>query len=262
MIKGIIFDLDDTLTIHDELYDISYLKVVEKFLPNSKIDPIKILNIFINTVHKIGTEKLFSNYIETKFGGRDILWGDCGGKGEVNEYLNERYLRFRIEIWKEIFKNLGLEKSTKEILEIINYYIYSMWEGTKLFDDVIPTLQNLKNMKLGILTNGMVLHQRRKMAKSGILNFFSKENRKILTSSDTIFGKPNNKPFEIILEKLNLTNKEVLMVGDTLESDILGANKMGITSVLVNRRKENYKNNTIRPNYEINNLEQVLEIIF
>ena len=67
---------------------------------------------------------------------------------------------------------------------------------------------------------------------------------------------------EIILEKLNLTNKEVIMVGDTLESDILGANKMGITSVLLNRRKENYKNNPIKPNYEINNLEQVLEVIF
>tara|TARA_B110000196_G_scaffold154265_1_gene132848 strand:- start:272 stop:685 length:414 start_codon:yes stop_codon:yes gene_type:complete len=137
-----------------------------------------------------------------------------------------------------------------------------MWEGTKLFNDVIPTLLNLKNFKLGILTNGMILHQRRKMAKSGILNFFSKENRKILTSSESIFGKPNNKPFEIILEKLNLTNKEVIMVGDTLESDILGANKMGITSVLLNRRKENYKNNPIKPNYEINNLEQVLEVIF
>ena len=52
------------------------------------------------------------------------------------------------------------------------------------------------------------------------------------------------------------------MVGDTLESDILGDNKMGITSVFLNRRKENYKNKSIRPSYEINNLEQLLDIIF
>jgi putative hydrolase of the HAD superfamily len=262
MIKGVIFDLDDTLTIHDDLYECSYLKVIEKFLPNYKNDSKNILNIFINTIHKIGTEKLFSTYKETKFGGRDILWGDCGGKGEVSEYLNERYLKFRIEIWKEVFNNFGIEKSKEEILKINNFYTYSMWEGIKLFDDVIPTLQNLKNMKLGILTNGMILHQRRKMAKSGILNFFSKNNRKILTSSESILGKPNNKPFEVILNKLNLSNSEVLMVGDSLESDILGANKMGITSILLNRRNINYTNNSIKPNYEINNLEKILELIF
>ena len=261
MIKGIIFDLDDTLTIHDELYDTNYLKVIDKFLPDSRIDSVKSLNIIINTIHKIGTQKLFSNYIETKFGGRDILWGDCGGKGVIGEYLNERYFRFRKEIWKEVFKNLGVEISNEDILKIIDYYVYSMWEGIKLFDDVIPTLQHLKNIKLGILTNGMILHQRRKMAKSGILNFFSNQNRKILTSSESMFGKPNNKPFKIMLEKLNLSNNEVLMVGDNLESDILGANKLGITSVLVNRRKKIYINNQVKPNYEINNLKQILDLI-
>ena len=27
MIKGVIFDLDDTLTVHDDLYDSNYLKI-------------------------------------------------------------------------------------------------------------------------------------------------------------------------------------------------------------------------------------------
>ena len=75
-------------------------------------------------------------------------------------------------------------------MKLIDYYIYSMWEGTKLFDDVIPTLEKLKNKKLGILTNGMVLHQRRKMAKSGILNFFSKENRKIVWCAASLGKAP------------------------------------------------------------------------
>ena len=50
-------------------------------------------------------------------------------------------------------------------------------------------------------------------------------------------------------------------VGDNLESDILGANKLGITSVLVNRRKKIYINNQVKPNYEINNLKQILDLI-
>jgi len=260
MIKGIIFDLDDTLTIHDELYDKNYLKIINKFSPKFKIDQEKILNIIISTIHQIGTEKKFSKYIQTKFGGRDILWGDCGGKGIVNEYLSKRFFEIRIEIWTEVFKNLCIEISNKDILKIINNYKFSMWEGIKTFDDVIPTLIKLKDIKLGVLTNGMDLHQRRKMAKAGILSFFSGANREIVTSSESIEGKPSKKPFEIILEKLGLSNDEVFMVGDRPESDILGANNMGITSILINREKQKFKNNFIVPNYEISNLKELLEI--
>ena len=51
------------------------------------------------------------------------------------------------------------------------------------------------------------------------------------------------------------------MVGDRPEGDILGANKLGIKSVYINRENENISNNEFRPTYEINSMYELLEII-
>lgn len=51
--------------------------------------------------------------------------------------------------------------------------------------------------------------------------------------SDYVIGKPNTLMLDIMCEKLELDNKEMLMVGDTYESDILMANKKGCPSVLI-----------------------------
>ena len=51
------------------------------------------------------------------------------------------------------------------------------------------------------------------------------------------YGKPDSRIFNKILakyEKMGITNrKKILMIGDTLETDILGANKVGLDSALV-----------------------------
>jgi HAD superfamily hydrolase (TIGR01450 family) len=62
------------------------------------------------------------------------------------------------------------------------------------------------------------------------------------------FGKPDSQMFMYALEELqetgNFDRNDILMVGDTLHTDILGGNKFGIDTLLVlsgNTRKENYQ---------------------
>ncbi len=50
------------------------------------------------------------------------------------------------------------------------------------------------------------------------------------------------------------------MVGDNLMTDILGASKVGIPSVWINR-DNNEPHEEIKPTYIIENLEQLLPII-
>ena len=51
------------------------------------------------------------------------------------------------------------------------------------------------------------------------------------------FGKPDSQMFmfayEMIREKLQVGKKDILMVGDTLYTDIMGGNKFGLDTVLV-----------------------------
>ena len=219
MIKGIVFDLDDTLTVHEDLYNINYLKIIHIFFPEYKNDQSKILDLMIKIIDEVGTKKYFYNYKNTKFGGRDILWADCGGKGEIDEYLNGCYLEIQYAIWKEIISSLEI-KNISNFKNIIDTYKYLMWSGIKTFSDVIPTLTKLKNFKLGILTNGMQIHQRRKISTAGILGIFSNKNTSIVTSSECSFGKPFEKPYKLICDKLSLNFSEIIMVGDRPEGDI------------------------------------------
>ena len=79
MIKGVIFDLDDTLTVHEKIYNIEYINIAKKI--SEKIIDKNILELIIDKIDKIGSKKYFEKYLDAKFGGRDILWGDTGGLG-------------------------------------------------------------------------------------------------------------------------------------------------------------------------------------
>ena len=51
------------------------------------------------------------------------------------------------------------------------------------------------------------------------------------------FGKPDSQMFmfayDLIRERMTISKREILMVGDTLHTDILGGNKFGLDTVLV-----------------------------
>ena len=67
------------------------------------------------------------------------------------------------------------------------------------------------------------------------------------------FGKPDTQMFNYAFEDLNLSDsfakKDVLMVGDTLGTDIIGGNKFGIQTCLVlsgNTSAKNYNQDIVR----------------
>lgn len=78
---------------------------------------------------------------------------------------------------------------------------------------------------------------------SGINNLFSA----ISFSSDHGMVKPSPKPFQIVLDELEISNEEALVVGDSIRRDLGGANAARIDCVLVGGAKHSqaiscYKN--------------------
>ena len=67
------------------------------------------------------------------------------------------------------------------------------------------------------------------------LSYLNLENhiKYIVTSEEVGIEKPHRKMFEKALEKLRLKSSQVIMIGDSLEKDISGAENIGITSYLV-----------------------------
>ncbi len=72
------------------------------------------------------------------------------------------------------------------------------------------------------------------------------------------FGKPNRHIFEKAFELLKTKPEENVMIGDTLETDILGAKRVGARSVYI-YGVEKQERRDIVPDFSFRNLKEVLD---
>jgi len=78
----------------------------------------------------------------------------------------------------------------------------------------------------------------------------------------TYIGKPNPYVFELTLQKMGLDKSEVIMVGDRISTDVMGANEFGIRSLLLKTGefKEQDLDWNIKPDFIFDTISDVLTI--
>ncbi len=95
-------------------------------------------------------------------------------------------------------------------------------------DDAYEVLSELKmNYKLGILSNGSSKSQHSKITSSGLEPLFDF----VIVCGDYDIQKPDQRIFQIALDKLGTKAEDTYMVGDTFFSDISGAIRSGIKPI-------------------------------
>ncbi|WP_026888687.1 YjjG family noncanonical pyrimidine nucleotidase [Clostridium beijerinckii] len=159
----------------------------------------------------------------------------------------ERFKRFADKL-KIYFNEVEFAKS----------YIKNLSKCSFLFDGSLELIKSLnKNYKLSIITNGLTSVQENRIRKSIISKYFED----VVISEEISISKPNPEIFEHALKNIHHTNKNtVLMVGDSLTSDIQGGINFGIDTCWYNPNKlEN--NSNIMPNYEISNFEELEHLL-
>lgn len=82
----------------------------------------------------------------------------------------------------------------------------------------------------------------------------------VITSEDVRSYKPRSEIFMEALRRYDLKNTEVLHVGDSLISDIEGAQMMGIRTAWINR-KNKIRKDDIKPDYIIKDLTELNRIL-
>lgn len=137
-------------------------------------------------------------------------------------------------IFKEILQKWELQADLSAVKS--GFYSYFTADAEP-YPETIETLDRLKRrgVKVGILTD----------VAYGMDNLFSLKDISMisdfidiaLTSVDVGYRKPNSAGYMKLIDSLGVLPGEMMYVGDE-EKDIIGANKMGIISVLVNRNKE------------------------
>ncbi len=111
-----------------------------------------------------------------------------------------------------------------------------------------------KNYNIHIITNGFETTQWQKMRNSGIDHYF----KHVITSENSNSMKPQPGIFQFALQKANATAGESIMIGDSIEADILGALQYGIDQVFFNPsgREHDYLFT-----YEINCLSKIRKLL-
>ncbi|MFQ6043166.1 MAG: HAD family hydrolase, partial [Candidatus Poribacteria bacterium] len=128
----------------------------------------------------------------------------------------------RLEAFRQTLKCIG--KPNDALASHLNQvYLKHRFEDMELFDDVLPTLNELRaKYTLGILSNGNSYPER-----CGLESTF----QFVIFSQDYGVEKPNPRLFQIAVEKARCSKQQLLHVGDSLQNDVMGAINAGIKSV-------------------------------
>ena len=231
-VKAVIFDLDDTLTVHQAAYDDAYLVSAMEIARRHDIDPAASAFCMPAIFLRAGENTPQSEFLRRiGIGGRDLLWGDAGTDrpelADISMWLND----FRVSSWRSVLKTHGVCDHTLAAT-LAEQFPDEMWRRIGPFPEVQTVVRCLsERFKLGILTNGMPPHQHRKLAASGVADAFDT----VITSGGIGVGKPDSEAFDAVFQALGVSASEALMVGDTLERDIDGAVAAGIHAVWIDR---------------------------
>lgn len=126
-------------------------------------------------------------------------------------------------------------------------------ESRPLFKDTLSTLAALqqRNFLLGVVTNRIWGGKpfREDLQTLGLDNYF--DLHKIAVSGDLGVRKPNPAIFLHALNELNVAPENAVMVGDSLNADILGAQRLGIFAVWKPKPKVRKRINTHLPTTRI-----------
>ena len=124
--------------------------------------------------------------------------------------------------------------------------------------NVLDVLKELSEVAtLAVVTNGFDRVQSRRVAESGMKDFIEE----VFVSEKLDSEKPNRKIFDAALRSLGVENREhVLMVGDSLTSDIQGGANAGLDTCWFNPNHTENPGKVI-PTYEIASLEELYPLV-
>lgn len=141
--------------------------------------------------------------------------------------------QIREERFKILKQSVPLDDDPIELdKKYLEYFVLS----TSISEPNFHNLQKLRDQEYNIIitTNGIRDVQQKRISHIGIDSLVDE----VITSEDVGQAKPAPLMFEIAMKKYSLERDQVFLIGDSLSSDIKGANNAKITSCWLNYGKD------------------------
>lgn len=229
--KTLIFDLDDTLIDNNKSVKYAFKVIVNK------------LGFNFN-------EELYKKWLTF-----DKEYWHLWESGQMPipnnmEALDNRITYVRANRFIIFFKNLSLE----EAIIINDLYCKMLGVNIVEIEGAKALLEKLyPNYEIAIATNGPKMAAIRKLKKIKVYSFVSL----IVASEEVGFSKPSHQYFDYLCNKtINRDKDKMLLIGDTLSTDILGGMNNGIDTCWFNPNN-NLNSEEYKPTITINKLLQL-----
>lgn len=233
-VDAVFFDLFDTLLLLEnvEAYYEPCLKAMHKFLL------------------KKGIKATYDRFQRVYFEIRDKFYS------ESRESLEEPHFNVRVA---QTLEKLGYDfkASDPAFSGATRAFADEFARHVKLDEDAVYVLQRLhQKYKLGLISNFGIPECGRKLLDTfGLKGYFDL----IVISAEVNQRKPSPKIFEKALRRLKVDASRAVFVGDMVELDVLGPQKVGMKTVLIKRRPSD-EIAVAKPDVVIKRLTELLKI--
>ena len=175
------------------------------------------------------------------------------------EYTWLRSLMKRHKDFLQITED-SLDKSMKafKIDPSMKNELLNLYKVLSPFKEVPKVLKDLKekNFKLAILSNGTPELLNELVKSNNLDNVFND----LFSIEQVEIYKPNSKVYDIPINKYRIKKNEVAFLSANTW-DVSGGGNYGFNAIWVNRNKNIFDNLDYKPNFEIKNLSELLDII-
>ena len=184
------------------------------------------------------------------------LWAKYGEDKVTKEYLSlDRFL------FPLMHGSLYPNGETAQVIRLAMTMSDDFLALTTAHFSLLPGAEELvrylaEKYPLTIVTNGFIEVQYEKFDKSGLKNYFSH----IVLSEEVGCQKPNPRIFEEALRMNGLAAEDVVMIGDSWNSDIQGAINAGIDQIWIRKSNDPLPEGQTAT-YLVQSLSEVMEIL-
>lgn len=226
MIKHIFFDLDHTIWDFDRNAQETLMELYESYKLNEL--GLSSAEDFIAT-YTVNNHQLWAQY----------------HLGKITKQA------LREERFRKTFLDLGLQPELIPA-KFEDDYVAMGPTKTNLFESAEKVLTYLQNKyHLHIISNGFKEAVLTKMQVSNLNPYF----KNVVISEDVGVNKPDKAIFEFALNLARAQKQESIMIGDSLEADVYGAQNFGIKAIFFNPLKAQKPNDVEQ---QIHHLEELL----
>ena len=225
MFEYLFLDLDDTILDFQKAEHIALSKTLREF----GLEPTERVLKRYNLINKAHWEAL-----------------------ERKELTREQVLVGRFQV---LFEEMGI---TVEPVQVARAYEHNLSIGHWFLPGAEEAVERLsKKYKLYLASNGTAKVQAGRLASANISRFFEE----VFVSQEIGANKPSPEYFERCFARIpGLDKSKTIMVGDSLTSDILGGQNVGIATCWVNPHHKQGRED-IRVDYEIESLSQLEDLL-